>query len=214
MNKAILIAAVLAGTAGAALAQTPGVAPMPPAAPMMPQAPHRMMAMPETRDGVVAMVRDHFARADANRDGFIAREEMQAMRGQRKAQRMAMGGAPGQRAMRGQRANPGAMFERLDTNRDNMISRQEFDSGRALSSQRRAERGAMRGQRMAMRGHGGMLRRADADRDGRVSLAEAQAAALARFDRVDANRDGRITPEERQQLRQQRMQQRRAPRAG
>ena len=197
MKKGMILAAVLAGTTGAALAQTPGVAPMAPHGP-------GHTAMPQTRDAVVAQVRDHFARADANRDGYVAADEMKAMRGQRKAQRMAMRGPAAQRA------NPGAMFDRLDANRDNMISREEFERGRAV----RAERGAgLRGQRMAARGQGGMLRRADTDRDGRVSLAEAQAAALARFDRVDLNRDGRITPEERQQLRQQRRQQR-APRAG
>lgn len=196
MNKVLVIAAVLAGTAGAALAQTPGVAPM------APHGQHRMMGMPDTRDGVVAMVRDHFARMDANRDGFIARDEMRAMREQRRAQRMAIRGATPD-----QRGKGGMMFERLDTNRDNMISREEFERGRTM----RAER--MGGHRMAMRGHGVMMRRADTDNDGRISLAEAQAAALARFDRVDINRDGRITPEERQQMRQQRMQGR-APRAG
>ena len=201
MNKAIVIAAVLAGTAGAALAQTPGVAPM------APHGPQRMMGLPDTREGVVAMVRERFARIDANRDGFVAREEMRGARDERRAQRMAMRGANA-----GQRANPGAMFDRLDANRDNMISRDEFERGRALRAERRGDRMERRGQRMAMRGTGGMLR-ADADRDGRVSLAEAQAAALARFDRADLNRDGRITPEERQQMRQQRMQGR-APRAG
>lgn len=199
MKKGLILAAVMAGTAGAALAQTPGVAPMAPHGP-------GHMAATQTRDAVVARVRDHFARADANRDGFVAADEMQAMHGQRKAKRMAMRGANA-----GQRANPGAMFDRLDANRDNMISRDEFERGRAVRAERRGA--GLRGQRMALRGQGGMLRRADADRDGRVSLAEAQAAALARFDRVDLNRDGRITPEERQQLRQQRRQQR-APRAG
>jgi len=37
----------------------------------------------------------------------------------------------------------------------------------------------------------------DADKDGRVSMAEASSRALAMFDRVDANRDGTITMEER-----------------
>ena len=197
MKNGMLIAAMLAATAGTALAQTPGVAPM------APHAPGRMMAVPDTRDGVVAMVRDHFARADANRDGFVARDEIRAQRGERRARRMAMRGGE-------QRANPGAMFDRLDANRDNMISREEFAAGRQMRGQRM---GAMRGQRMATRGQGAMLRRADADKDGRVSLAEAQAAALQRFDRVDLNRDGRITPDERQQMRQQRMQ-RRTPGAG
>jgi len=47
-----------------------------------------------------------------------------------------------------------------------------------------------------------MFERADADKDGRVSLPEMQQAALARFDRADLNRDGTITPDERQQARQ------------
>jgi Ca2+-binding EF-hand superfamily protein len=52
-------------------------------------------------------------------------------------------------------------------------------------------------------GFGGhMFEMADANRDGRVSLQEAQAAALQHFDMVDTNRDGRISPEERMQMRQ------------
>ena len=47
-----------------------------------------------------------------------------------------------------------------------------------------------------------MFEMADANKDGRVSLAEAQAAALQHFDMVDANRDGRISPEERMQMHQ------------
>jgi Ca2+-binding EF-hand superfamily protein len=42
-----------------------------------------------------------------------------------------------------------------------------------------------------------MFDRLDADKDGRVSLAEASTHALALFDRADANRDGTVTPEER-----------------
>ena len=200
--RTFLITTALAVSAAAAAAQTPGVAPA------TPQAPHPMMQFPDTRDGVVAMVRDHFARMDTNRDGFIVGDEMQAMRAQRMGKRMAMRGANS-----GGHRDPAAAFDRLDTNRDNMVSREEFAAGRAARAEHRAERGAMRGQRMAMRGHGEMLRRADADNDGRVSLAEAQNAALQRFDRTDLNRDGRITPEERQQLRQQRMQ-RKAAKAG
>ena len=59
-----------------------------------------------------------------------------------------------------------------------------------------------------MHGMGGMgfgghlFEMADANKDGRVSLAEAQAAALEHFDRADLNHDGKLTPEERQQARQ------------
>ena len=55
------------------------------------------------------------------------------------------------------------------------------------------------GERKGM--HGGMAERifvkADTNRDGRVTQAEAQAEALAHFDSVDTNRDGRVTPAER-----------------
>lgn len=37
----------------------------------------------------------------------------------------------------------------------------------------------------------------DADKDGKVTLAEATSGALARFDRMDANKDGKITAQER-----------------
>ena len=206
--KVYLIAAMLAGTAGVATAQAPvqRVQVAPQAVTIPPMAPMRQIDRAQTRDEVVAKVRERFARADANRDGFVAGDEMRGQRGERRARRMAMRGGQ-------QRANPGAAFERLDTNRDNMLSREEFAAGRSMRAERRGRLGEMRGQRGGMRGQGGMLRRADADRDGRVSLAEAQAAALRRFDMVDVNRDGRITPEERQQMRQQRLQ-RRAPRVG
>jgi Ca2+-binding EF-hand superfamily protein len=49
---------------------------------------------------------------------------------------------------------------------------------------------------------GRLFEMADANRDGRVSLQEAQSAALRHFDTMDANRDGRVTREERLQMRQ------------
>ena len=44
---------------------------------------------------------------------------------------------------------------------------------------------------------GMMFRHADADHDGKVSLAEAQTAALARFDKIDTNHDGVLSDAER-----------------
>jgi Ca2+-binding EF-hand superfamily protein len=41
-----------------------------------------------------------------------------------------------------------------------------------------------------------MFTTADANKDGKVSLDEATAAATAHFDRIDANRDGTISPDE------------------
>jgi Ca2+-binding EF-hand superfamily protein len=45
-----------------------------------------------------------------------------------------------------------------------------------------------------MAGH--MFAAADANKDGRVSLQEATAAAAAHFDRLDTNHDGVVTPDE------------------
>jgi Ca2+-binding EF-hand superfamily protein len=181
----LLIGAAVTALAGAAIAQAPVPAPAP-------MAPERVM----TRDSVVAQVRDHFARLDTNRDGFVAQDEMAAMRAHRMGQRgQRMGGQ--RMAMR----DPAQAFDRLDANKDGVLSRDEFARGRELRRERMVMRGPMQGNRMgAMRG--GMLRMADADRDGRVSLAEAQAAAVRHFDMMDANRDGTVTREERRGARE------------
>jgi Ca2+-binding EF-hand superfamily protein len=148
----------------------------------------------QTRTEVVERARTMFSRVDANRDGFVTMEEGRASRAQ-------MGQRRG-----GNQAGRAQQFERLDTNRDNVISRDEFARAQEVRGQRAGQRAAQRGQRMAMRGRmsGAMLRAADANRDQRISLIEAETAALQRFDRVDLNRDGRVTRDERQQARQQR----------
>jgi Ca2+-binding EF-hand superfamily protein len=155
----------------------------------------------QTRNAAVERVRTMFARVDANRDGAITQQEAAALRGQARGARQARAADPARRAR---------AFERLDANRDNMISRDEWARAEGARAERRAGRPERGGQRMAMRGRmgGAMLRAADANRDSRVTLQEAEQAALQRFDRVDANRDGQITPAERQQARQQRQQRR------
>jgi hypothetical protein len=62
-----------------------------------------------------------------------------------------------------------------------------------------------------LRGHfgGRMFELADTNNDQRVSLQEAQAAALRHFDMADTNRDGRVTPDERRQMRHQMISERR-----
>ena len=190
----LLIGAAAAALAGAAIAQAPAPAPVPGVAAM----PERVM----TRDSVVAKVRDHFARLDTNRDGFVAQDEMAAMRAHRMAHR---GQRMGGQRMGGQRMamrDPAQAFDRLDSNRDGMLSRDEFARGRELRRERMVMRGPMQGRRMGGMMRGGMLRMADSDRDGRVSLAEAQSAAVRHFDMMDANRDGTVTPEERRGMRE------------
>ena len=117
--------------------------------------------------------------------------------------------------------DPNAAFDRLDANRDGSISRDEFARNRVVRIERRmaanqpGQPGMENGRMRVMRGGGGMmggamLKMADTDRDGRVSLAEATAGALRHFDMMDSNRDGRITPEERAAGRAQMRQMRRA----
>lgn len=160
---------------------------------------------PQTRNGVVDKVRQHFARLDTDRDGYLTKAEAQAGRAGMKAHRGQWAG----RKARGQRDH-GAMFERLDANRDGAISREEFASGHQQRQAMRDRDGdgqpdkRMRG----MRGHGGgmrlggrMFEQADLNRDSRVSLQEATDAAARHFDMGDLNRDGTLAPEERQQMR-------------
>lgn len=55
---------------------------------------------------------------------------------------------------------------------------------------------------------GGMMMMADANRDGTITKAELTAALEARFARLDANKDGKLTREDREILRQQRLDER------
>jgi hypothetical protein len=154
-----LSTAALAMT-GTAIAQTA------PAAPARERAPMADM----TRAQVQARAEARFQRMDANQDGTVDQADRQARRGQ--------------------------MFDRLDTDRDGSISRAEFDARTAQRAERQGD-----GRRMARRGAGAkramlaaaagpMTRQAFVDR------------ALTMFDRADANRDGTVTVEERKAARE------------
>ena len=83
----------------------------PPVAPYTPS-PARAMDVTQTRDQAVAKVRERFTKMDLNRDGFVARDEMQSMRGQRQgiSERRGRGG---HRIARNDRAaRPRAAFDR------------------------------------------------------------------------------------------------------
>jgi len=167
----------------------------------------------QTRDQVVANVREHFARMDTNRDNVLTKAEAEAGRAAMRSMRTERRANRGDRANRLQRHDPAAAFDRLDSNKDGAISRDEFAKGRELRIERRVERqGAQSAPGGMIGGH--MFAMADANKDERVSLQEATNAAVQHFDMVDANRDGRITREERQQMRRHRIEQRRAPKAG
>lgn len=204
-----------------------GTAPAP-----TPAAPHvRVMVMSDrvtTRDEVAKHVGTLFAKLDTNRDGFITKDEAEAIHHKMMAKMAKVGDVQHRLAERGVFiGDRSAMFDRLDTNHDGNISRQEFMAGKPQVREERVmimrdgpggapgapksegmhhmegmRMGGMHMAGMGMHGFGGHLfEMADSNHDGRVSLAEAQAAALAHFDKADLNHDGKITPDERAQAR-------------
>ena len=185
------IAAAAIACTGAAIAQTAPVAPV--------QQPTRV-AKTQSRADVQAHVARMFERVDTNKDGVITKQEADAVQAQFVARAKKHMGERGAKS-----------FERLDTNKDGQVSRQEFDAGRVAREQRQALRkpGEPLGGNVYLHRKGGMgfagrmFEMADVNKDGRVSLPEAQQAALQHFDRADLNRDGTLTPEERRQSRQQ-----------
>lgn len=166
-----------AAAAVAVLTISPSFAQPAPTAPMTMQ--------PMTRAGIAAMIQQHFAMLDTNRDGLLTKAEMDAgkmARHDRTADR---------KASRGD-----ARFDRLDSNHDGAVTRPEFDSAHQATGDD-GHKGAHRMGMMMHAGMGGrMFEMADANKDGRVSLQEATNAALSHFDRADANHDGTLTTDE------------------
>lgn len=159
-------------------------------------------AQPEvTRAAVEQRSAQAFDRLDANRDGKLDRADRAAREAERRK----------------------ARFDRIDTNHDGQVSYEEFTAMRAAFGGPRHERFGRRGEhRMGPNrfahgfGHLGMIRRADADKDGAITRAEFQGAALQPFDRLDANHDGTVTRDEAKAARdnmRQRWQARREDRA-
>jgi hypothetical protein len=191
MKTAILGAAALAAFAAVPLAAQQADAPM-----------RHRQAGPVTRADFQQRLHAHFASLDANHDGFVDRAEAGSGKG------WMHGGGDGAGAQR-MHMEPGAMFDSMDANHDGSISRDEFlarhGAGRHHGMAPAGAAGAdgtarpmhARHARMGMGFGGRWFDRADADHDGRVSQAEADASATAMFDRLDANRDGTIAPEER-----------------
>jgi Ca2+-binding EF-hand superfamily protein len=124
-----------------------------------------------------------FDRMDANHDGQITVAEADAVRPARKA-----AAAKQPKAKR-----PSSLFARADANKDGIVTRAEFDSATS-SGKIKLRRSAMRGSALVR-----LFDIADVNHDGRVSLEEAQHAALQQFDAADLNHDGVLTPDERRQ---------------
>lgn len=206
MKKLIIAATAL--LAGTALAQTAPVTPEAPAPTARP-----VVAKTFTRAETVALVREHFGRMDADRNGSITKEEAMAGHARMAEHRKGMRGMHGEGGaphMAMPARDPNVAFDRIDANKDGSISRDEFGNAREQRIERRivrqGEDGAKDGKdpRRVMRMHrrgGGfgarMIVMADTNSDGQITLGEAEALALQHFDQMDSNKDGQVTPEER-----------------
>lgn len=124
-----------------------------------------------------------FDRLDTNHDGKITQAEVDAAR-------MAKAAAKGKTAKAGR---PSALFLRADANKDGVVTRAEFDAAIA-NGKIKLRHANMRGSAIVR-----MFDAADTNKDGRVSLEEAQQAALRQFDAADADHNGVLTPGERRQ---------------
>lgn len=210
MKKLVIAATAL--LAGTAVAQTPPAAPPAPVAPLADQV--------TTRNEVVAKVREHFSRMDADRNGSITSQEVMErhtkMEGRQALRRRhGEGGEPHVMAHKGPRGDANAAFDRLDADRNGWIGRDEFAKAREQRIERRIvkrdEVGAPRDGKEVrrhvrrMHGPGGfgarMIVMADTNSDGQITLSEAETLALQHFDQMDSNRDGQVTREERRATR-------------
>ena len=192
MKKMIVLGGVaVLAMSGAALAQTNGDG----------QRGWRMD--PEARLSQAEFVDRRVARLttmDANGDGVVAREEMQARRQARMAERRSQ------------------MFERMDANSDGSVTRAEYDASHAQRAERMAERRAERGEageRRGGRGHrGGHRMGMRLDRDGQgVNIEQARQRATEQFGRMDADGDGFVTGAEMRAQHEARRAERQARRA-
>ncbi|KKC27721.1 EF-hand domain-containing protein [Sphingomonas sp. SRS2] len=149
---------------------------------------------PKTRAEVQAKVAEHFKKADANRDGFVTKAEVDATRAAMKEKF-----AERREERRDER------FAALDTDKNGTLSKDEFSTRaprpEGKDGERRFGHRGGHGGKHGMHHRGGFgggqwFERADANKDGKVSLAEASTGALAMFDRADTDKNGTISVEE------------------
>ena len=128
---------------------------------------------PVSRTDFLKNLDSRFSKVDANHDGKIGKSELVAAQ-QRDLQ-------AGNLRIRQQLQ---VKFKQLDTNKDGQLSQAEFMA--VAPTIRTAETPDQ------------MLAKLDANKNGSVSLDEFRAPDLAKFNRADTNRDGIVTPAEAQ----------------
>ena len=128
-----------------------------------------------TRAQVVSELNAAFGRVDTNKDGFISVAEADAAQ-QRVAAETAAKIAK----------DVEAQFAKLDTDHNGQLSVAEFKAG---------------APKPHMLPGADILKRLDANKDGKISSSEFQAERLGQFDRLDTNHDGAISVTEQQAAR-------------
>jgi len=135
LGSAIAALAIASAATAAQPVPPPGVAQGTGPATMAPSPPPGVPQMRVMIGGDHMMVRQEvaehvgklFAKLDANHDGFITRQEVEAIHARMEAAMQRVGDAQQRLAEHGDfMGDRGAMFDRLDTNHDGNISRQEF----------------------------------------------------------------------------------------
>ncbi len=136
-----------------------------------------------TTQEVEAFALARFNKADANKDGKVTAEERKALRDQRREDKFADRDANGNGVLeRSEVAKmPDALFEKLDTDKSGSLSPAELEAFGP---------GHHRGKHAGKRGHFG------SDGDGAVSKAEALSKAKKMMAKFDTNGDGKVTKEE------------------
>ncbi len=163
----------------------------------------QIAAKAQTRAEAEAKVRARFGALDADRDGFVTRDEIHA-----RVEKM-------ESAHKGLAKVGADRFDEIDTDHDGSISRAEFAAHHDAENHMVVIRTEMSGtpgpaakpdkpmRVMMMSGDGpggGMMMKA-MDDNGRISIDAMVKATLERFDKADANHDGVLTPEERKAAR-------------
>lgn len=139
-----------------------------PLAPLAAQAPAAQAPQPLARAAFMQRVDSVFVMADANKDGFADRAELEAVQA---------------KEFNAQRAyvlkQREALYKRLDKDGNGALTLAEFNAP-VVGAPVKTDTGPV-------------LAKFDTNKDGKVSLAENRAPALSQFDRADTNKDGSLS---------------------
>jgi Ca2+-binding EF-hand superfamily protein len=131
-------------------------------------------AQPVSKAAFLQQVDAAFTAVDTNKDGFTDRAEIESAQAKSLATRKTQ-------VIQGREA----AFKELDKDKNGSLTLAEFNAVIAAQPLPKADASPF-------------LQRLDANKDGKVSLAENRTPATAQFDRADTNKDGSLSPAERQ----------------